>query len=61
MLTVTGCYSPKRLAVAGNTRENAGPPEQGCNSYCFSLLLTTSGAVVGIFGRGAKVVIGHAP
>lgn len=46
--------SLKRLAVAGNTRENAGPPEQGCVSYCFGLLLSTSGAVVGIFGRGAK-------
>lgn len=35
-------------------RENTGPPEQGVNCYCFGLLLTTSGAVVGIFGRGAK-------
>lgn len=38
--------SLKRLAVAGNTRENTGPPEQGCTSYCFGLLLSTSGAVV---------------
>ena len=35
----------KRLAVTGNTRENTGPPEQGTTCYCFSLLLTTSGAV----------------
>lgn len=34
-------------------RENTGPPEQGVTCYCFGLLLTTSGAVVGIFGRGA--------
>lgn len=37
---------PKKLAVAGTTKENVGPPEQGSTSYCFGLLLATSGAVV---------------
>lgn len=41
--------------------ENTGPPEQGVTCYCFGLLLTTSGAVVGIFGRGAKGVISPCP
>lgn len=35
-------------------RENTGPPEQGVACYCFGLLLATSGAVSGTFGRGAK-------
>ena len=33
----------------------------GSTCYCFGLLLTTSGAVVGIFGRGAKGVISPCP
>lgn len=47
------CCSLKKLAVTGYIRENTGPPEQGVTCYCFGLLLTTSGAVVSIFGRGA--------
>lgn len=52
------------LEKAGGYRDNKGnngPPEQGVTCYCFGLLLSTSGAVSGIFGRGVKVVIGHDP
>lgn len=43
------------LEKAGGYRDNKGnngPPEQGVTCYCFGLLLSTSGAVSGIFGRG---------
>ncbi|MDM3270906.1 hypothetical protein [Citrobacter sp. Ce129] len=45
--------NPKKGWRLPDKRENTGPPEQGSTFYSFGLLLTTSGAVVGAFGRGA--------
>lgn len=52
---------PEKAGGYRDNKGNNGPPEHSSTSYCFGLLLSTSGAVSGIFGRGVKVVIGHAP
>lgn len=52
---------PEKAGGYRDNKGNNGPPEQGVTCYCFGLLLSTSGAVSGIFGRGVKVVIGHDP